>query len=59
MPTTGQDQRFRDEILSEVPSNLLDIAIDWISRNLEPDEVFSVSRLEKWAENEGGFIKPE
>ena len=59
MPTGQQDRAFSEVInanvttSSEVSSAALDEAIAWISSNLDPDDVFSKSDLEAWAENNG------
>lgn len=41
MPSARDDQKFRDEIGSQLPSDLLDTALSWISSNLSPNDVFS------------------
>lgn len=46
-----------DEI--KMSSSTLDNAIDWISSNLNPDDVFSESDLEKWAEDHGFVAKED
>ena len=38
--------------------NLLDVAVDWISTNLEPDDVFSDKQLKEWAMS-NGFVEEE
>ena len=43
-----------------LPQNLLDDAIEWISANLEPENVFDWDELAKWAEvwaENNGYIK--
>lgn len=54
MPTAKQDRDFAEAIVS--PSMLLENAIEWIVRNLEPEDVFSETVLEKWAEA-NGYVK--
>lgn len=62
MPTGSQDKEFANLMDSEtdvkvsVSSGALDSAIEWISRNLNPEDVFSKSDLESWAES-NGYIK--
>lgn len=61
MPTGRQDKEFATMIekkdLVEVSATLkataLDSAIEWISKNLNPDEVFDTKDLENWAESNG------
>jgi len=53
--TSGQD---RDFISSLISSHLLEDAIDWISQNMEPADVFSKKDLEDWAEGEG-YVEEE
>lgn len=58
MPSTRQDKEFAEEMEQNldkiVMSNTsLDSAIDWISRNLNPDDVFSEKDLLNWAEING------
>lgn len=47
MSTTRQDQEF---IKALSVDNWLEIAVDWIGRNLDPEEVFSTRQLNDWAE---------
>lgn len=60
MPNRQQDKSFAGELNSSVSvilsDSALDIAIDWIGMNLNPDEVFSEKDLKEWAEN-NGYIK--
>lgn len=53
MSTYLQDNAF---IKSIIDSDLLRNAIDWISQNMSPEDVFSKDQLETWAEN-NGFVK--
>ena len=55
MPTRKQDQDFQEAFAKD---DMLDIAIEWISANLSPDEVFNTKQLETWA-TENGFVKDE
>ena len=48
--TTKQDQNFKDEVIS---SKLLEDAIAWIAKNMEPEDVFSESQLKEWAASNG------
>ena len=61
MTTTSQDKNFSETLggnisTPELNNSALDDAIVWISSSLDPEDVFSVSDLEKWAEN-NGFIE--
>jgi hypothetical protein len=61
MPTTSQDKLFaetmRDSVDEVKMSNgTLGNAIDWISHNLNPDDVFSDKDLRAWAES-NGYVK--
>lgn len=38
-------------------SNLLETAVEWITENLSPEQVFEASRLEEWAEENGFVLK--
>jgi hypothetical protein len=49
---------FQEAIVNQIP-NLLDDAIDWISKKLEPEDVFSIGDLEAWAETNGYEKKEE
>jgi len=42
MPTSRQDHDFLETV---VPTTLLDDAIDWIKKNLNPDEVFEEKEI--------------
>jgi len=48
MTTARQDDDF---IKSIIPAVLLEMAIQWIVDNMEPDDVFSRERLKSWAED--------
>lgn len=60
MARTIDNRNFRDSLIS---GELLDDAIDWISENLDPAEVFSeeqlISWVKDWAGNNGYLFKPE
>lgn len=61
MPTRKQDESFASEMegcvdKTVIAASALDVSIDWISSNLEPDDVFSEKDLINWAER-NGFIK--
>lgn len=49
-------QESRKFIESVVPTGLLEDAIDWIRNNMKPRDVFEVSDLTDWAED-NDFIK--
>lgn len=57
MPSTSQDKSFSEEMNGSVETTIshsaLDNAIEWISGNLSPDDVFSEKQLKEWAENNG------
>ncbi len=56
MPSSAQDASFAEDMDSMVVvdrKHALDRAIDWISSNLEPIDVFSEKDLEAWAEANG------
>uniref|UniRef100_A0A6M3KFZ1 Uncharacterized protein n=1 Tax=viral metagenome TaxID=1070528 RepID=A0A6M3KFZ1_9ZZZZ len=55
MTTVKQDQEFVKHLISE---ELLEIAIEWIADNLEPEDVFSEKALIEWAKS-AGFIEDE
>jgi hypothetical protein len=50
MATKSQDEQFSEHILVRDP---LDEAIEWISHNLNPEDVFTETQLQYWAENNG------
>jgi len=57
MPTANQDREFKEMIIEEVdfnvPNSILDYAIEWIGKNLDPEDVFDTKDLEMWAESSG------
>ena len=55
MANAAENKKFADSLL---PQYLLDEAISWIEANLEPEDVFSKSKLEDWAEN-NDYVKSE
>ncbi len=46
---------FRDALIS---SNLLEEAIEWIAKNLSPEDVFGEDKLDRWA-GDNGYVIPE
>lgn len=61
MPTGSQDKAFAEEMRDSVDEvkmsdGTLNNAIYWISRNLNPDDVFSDKDLSGWAEA-NGYVK--
>jgi hypothetical protein len=46
------------EELGTAPLSILDDIVEWIDLNLDPEEVYTGSRLEQWA-FENGFRKFE
>lgn len=60
MPSKRQDEDFAEEMLShvQVKNSSLDSAIDWIGKNLEPEDVFADKSLERWAESNGYIKEP-
>lgn len=53
MTTGKQDRDFINEMMA---SDLLERAIEWIQRNLNPEEVFKDHDLRTWA-RDNGFIE--
>jgi hypothetical protein len=58
MPTQREDSEFAEVMKDSVDevkmsNTSLDNAIDWISSNLNPDEVFNDKALKEWAESNG------
>lgn len=53
MTTYTQDKKFINEVIGD---SLLEDAIDWISHNLSPEEVFEEAELENWA-RQNGFVE--
>jgi glycerol-3-phosphate responsive antiterminator len=61
MPTSRQDQEFKKEMEGHIDTitmsaSALDAAIDFISSNFDPDDIFSTKQLEEWAES-NGYVK--
>ena len=59
MPSQTQQRSFIDQVVKsnmEFYNEMLVDAITWIANNCDPDDVFSTTQLEKWAESEG-YIK--
>lgn len=46
MTTPTQDNSFSDEVIGGA---LLEKAIAWIQRNLDPEDVFTTGQLMRWA----------
>lgn len=52
-----QKEGFKNEVTGElsvdIPTTILNTAIEWIAKNCEPQQVFDQIDLEKWAESNG------
>jgi len=48
MATFSQDKQFLNDV---VGNDLLDRAMEWMRKNLTPDDVFTEKELALWAEN--------
>jgi hypothetical protein len=53
MASAAENDSFAAALL---PRWLLDEAIDWISSNMEPEDVFDNNQLDSWAED-SGYVK--
>ena len=49
------NQQFAKETV-QLPTYLLDDAVNWIQNCLEPDDVFTNEQLTEWAKN-NGFVE--
>jgi hypothetical protein len=57
MSTTQKDN---DDFVSEIMIGYtLDVAIEWIGKNLDPEDVFQKIKLQTWAENNGYILNEE
>ena len=50
MSTNRQDKAFLEEVIGTA---ILETAVDWIQKNMAPDDVFHISDLKVWAEENG------
>lgn len=50
-----EDLKFRDAVISDT---ILELSLDWIASNFDPEEVFDEDKLERWAKG-NGFSKEE
>jgi hypothetical protein len=48
----NQNERFAADALT-IPPYPLDAAVTWIQDNLEPEDVFTLGQLERWAFDNG------
>ena len=55
MTTAQQDRDFIGYIIN---SSLLEEAVEWIAKNLNPDDVFAFSKLADWASDNGFMEEP-
>lgn len=56
MPTKEQGRKFREHLIDSGIS--LSSAVDFINDNIKPEDVFDVTQLKKWAE-ENGYVIPK
>ena len=57
MTSVAEDRAFRQKVfLDSIPEGVLGEAIDWIAKNLVPEDVFDEKELSEWA-TENGFVK--
>jgi hypothetical protein len=52
---SADERNFLDYVVGQ---NILQESIDWISSNLDPDDVFDTDELIEWAES-NGYVKGE
>lgn len=50
MTSRRQDELFISEL---IPDNLLELAMEWLQNNMEPQDVFTTTQLETWARANG------
>ena len=50
MTTVQQDRDFISDVIND---ELLEEVVSWIESNMDPEDVFSVSTLRQWAEDNG------
>ena len=50
MTSSTQDRTFIADVIDQF---LLERSIDWISNNMEPEDVFGEARLKDWAKDNG------
>jgi hypothetical protein len=49
--TARQDREFLEQVIHpSLPTGLLEDVIDWIRKNIDPEDVFPEKQLERWAE---------
>ena len=59
MTSAQQDREFFDAMMDALRNDrLLDIAVAWISKTFNPDDVFSEHDMEVWAEDHG-YVKDD
>jgi hypothetical protein len=57
MTSFDQDKDFKKAVvIDNLPDSLLQDAIDWISKNLDPEDVFDKEKLSDWA-SDNAFYK--
>ncbi len=56
MISTKDSREFGESVFDT--SDLLEDAVDWVSSRLTPEDVFHISELEEWAED-NGYVKEE
>ena len=54
--TQEQEMQFSKYINSGYGDDRLLLASDWIKKNLNAEDIFSTTQLDKWAESEG-YVK--
>lgn len=54
MPTSKESRDFAEYVM---PSDALDLAIEWIQKNMSPEDIFSEDKLEAWADENGFEVK--
>lgn len=51
MTTKQQDTEFKKCIGEQLPNKLLQVAIDWLRDNMNPDEIYDQQRLNQFVGN--------
>ena len=55
--TGSLNDSFVEDVFS-IPAYPLDKAVEWVSQNLDPEDVFITEQLTDWAKN-NGFVEEE
>jgi hypothetical protein len=60
MTSVKQDRDFKENVIhGNIPDGILGDAVNWVAKNMNPEDVFSEKDLSTWAEENGYILEKD